>query len=257
MKDNYDIALAEVLRHEGGWSDHRLDPGGPTQRGVTLKTLAAWRGRPVSRAELMALGARETAEIYRALYWDAVRGDDLPAGIDLAVFDLAVNSGPRRAVTLLQRALGVTPDGALGPLTLAAARGADPARLAAALAEARRGFLRRLAGFAIFGRGWERRVAAVTARAVAITGAAPPKPSPAPVSTSKKENFMDGLKSILGSRTVLSNIVGLAALAFSALGFQTSGVDTGALTDAILQAIAAGGFIASTVFRVLATKKLV
>ncbi len=111
MKANFDAALDFVLRQEGGWSDHPLDPGGATNRGITRATLAQVRGRPVSKAELMALSLQETAAIYRRLYWDAAACDALPSGVDLAVFDLAVNSGPRRALLLLQEALEVPGDG--------------------------------------------------------------------------------------------------------------------------------------------------
>ena len=94
---NFDRALTAVLRHEGGYVDHPSDPGGATNLGVTRATLAQWRGRAVSKAEVKALTRAEAAKIYRALYWDEIAGDALPAGLDFAVFDYCVNSGPGRA----------------------------------------------------------------------------------------------------------------------------------------------------------------
>ena len=94
---NFEASLAAVLKHEGGYADHPSDPGGATNLGVTRATLTRWRGRPVSKAEIRALTRAEAAKIYRALYWDEIAGDVLPAGLDFAVFDYCVNSGPGRA----------------------------------------------------------------------------------------------------------------------------------------------------------------
>lgn len=258
MKSSFDTALDHVLRHEGGWSDHPLDPGGATHRGITRATLARVRGRPVSKAELMALTDAETAVIYRRLYWNAVAGDALPAGVDLAVFDCAVNSGPRRAALLLQQALGVSADGIVGRATLAAAERVAPAALIRDLQARRLAFLRRLPTFAVFGRGWSRRVAEIERAALVLAGgpatAIPLSPAKRP---STQETDMTGLKSILASRTVLANLVGLASLGLAAAGFDTGSVATDSVVDAALSAVTGASFIASTVFRVIATRKLV
>jgi len=164
---NFDRALTLVLQSEGGYADDPRDPGGATNRGITRATLARWRGRPVSKAELRALGRAEAAAIYRALYWDALRGDDLPAGLDIALFDYGVNSGPARAARTLQAVLGVAVDGIVGPRTLAAARAAPPERLVRAICARRLGLLERLRHFAVFGRGWRARVARTEAAALA------------------------------------------------------------------------------------------
>jgi lysozyme family protein len=106
--------------------------------------------------------------IYRRLYWDVVRADELPPGLDLAVFDLAVNSGPARAAKMLQAALGVEADGIVGPVTLAAARAADAAQTVRRFTKARLGFLGRLAAWSVFGLGWRRRVLAVEQEALRL-----------------------------------------------------------------------------------------
>src|SRR6185312_13596846 len=111
--------LDAVLRQEGGFADNPLDPGGATNLGITRATLARWRRVSpwwkLPASEVKALARPEAAAIYRALYWDRCNADRLPAGVDLAVFDFAVNSGPDRAVTMLQQEVGAVPDGLIGP----------------------------------------------------------------------------------------------------------------------------------------------
>jgi len=271
----FDRALALVLEREGGFVNHPLDPGGATNRGITRATLARVRGRPVSVAEIMALSEAEAAAIYRARYWEAVAGDALPDGIAIAVFDSAVNSGPGRAARLLQRALGVRDDGIIGPMTVAAARGSDEAATIRTFTQLRLGFLGRLPTWPIFGRGWRRRVEAIekAALAVAARGSAAPPAAPAsppampaghgiPSPASKtlqpesKEPSMIDTKSILASRTIWANIVGLASVGLSAFGFKTAGIDTGGIADAILQVVTGTSLVASTVFRVVASKRI-
>lgn len=168
MKQNFASALKAVLAHEGGFSDHPLDPGGMTNLGVTRRVWEEWRGRPVSVKEMASLTPELVAPMYKAKYWDKVRGDDLPAGIDYVVFDAAVNSGPGRAIKWLQGAVGAEPDGALGPKTLAAVRAQIPSVLAKAYGDRRLAFLHDLPTWDTFGRGWAKRVEEV-ARAAAIT----------------------------------------------------------------------------------------
>ena len=162
----FDEALAVVLAHEGGFVQHPRDPGGATKFGITRETLARARGRPVSVDDVRELTAAETAAVYRRLYWDAIRAGEVPPGVDLLLFDLAVNSGPTRALRMLQSVLGVPADGILGPGTLNAVRAADPADVIRRLTRARLGFLARLATWPVFGRGWRRRVLAVEQEAL-------------------------------------------------------------------------------------------
>ncbi len=255
MNSTFDRALDAVLRHEGGYVDHPADPGGATKFGITLATLGDWRGRAVTKADVRALMREEAAVIYRARYWDAVRGNELPSGLDLALFDFAVNSGPSRAISTLQEALGVQVDGRIGPVTMAALGTWDTKTLVAALCERRLAFLRRLATFPLFGRGWTRRVeeiareAKVLAGRGQISGSNDSKPR-------KDEASMDITKTVFSSRTIWANGIGLVALLLSWFGFDTAGIDKSALTDSLFQAVAAISFVASTFFRVIASKKL-
>lgn len=165
-RSNFDACMAEVFRHEGGFVNHPRDPGGATNLGVTHATLRAWRGRPVSVEDVRNLSRDEAKAIYRARYWDAVRGDELPVGLDLVTFDPAVNSGPARGARWLQKALGVTADGRVGPITVDAAQQAAPVATIKDACKRRMGFLRGLRTWDAFGRGWSRRVASVEAVSV-------------------------------------------------------------------------------------------
>jgi hypothetical protein len=118
--------IEALIAREGGYVNHPADRGGPTNYGITRQTLAAWRGRPVTTDEVKCLTRSEAAEIYRASYYFGPGIDSLPAAIQAHVLDIAVNSGPRTSIRLLQRALnrcgaGIKEDGVLGPATRAAA----------------------------------------------------------------------------------------------------------------------------------------
>jgi lysozyme family protein len=175
---SFDRALQLVLKHEGGYVDHPDDPGGPTNLGVTIGTLSAVLGRAATRADVKALTPAKVAPIYRARYWDAVCGDDLPPGVDYAVFDYAVNSGPARAAIALQRLVGVADDGKIGPITLAAVAAKDRKGLISQLCDARLTFLQGLSTWRTFGKGWSSRVLGVRNNALAMAGmSAPVAPS--------------------------------------------------------------------------------
>lgn len=243
----FDRALAVVLKHEGGFVHHPQDPGGPTNFGITLEALSRARGIPASVDDIRELTEAEAAEIYRRFYWEAVRADELPPGLDLAVFDLAVNSGPERAVALLQAVLAVPVDGSLGPVTLAAARSADPVGTIRRLTRERLDFLSRLVLWPVFGRGWRRRVLDVEREAVLLASSSQPQ---------QGTSDMIDTKTILASRTVWANLIGLVALILGLFGFDASSLTAGAFLDALVQCVAAASFVASTVFRILATKQI-
>ncbi|RWD69589.1 glycosyl hydrolase 108 family protein [Mesorhizobium sp.] len=171
MDRNFARALSLVLKSEGGWSDNPADPGGATMKGVTLANFRRYVKADATKAELRRISDDQVAMVYRRFYWDAVAGALLPDGIDYAVFDFAVNSGPGRAAKYLQAVLGVVQDGRIGPATLAAA-GAKPAGVVIdALCDARLAFLEKLPTWPSFGRGWSARVASVRRQALLISAA--------------------------------------------------------------------------------------
>lgn len=161
----FDACLPLILAHEGGYVDHPRDPGGATNLGITLDTLSAHRGRRVSKADVKALTVAEAGAIYQHNYWFPIHADELPAGLDYMLFDLAVNSGVGRARKYLQRAAGVAEDGIIGPATMAAVKARKGLDMVNAVAGYREAFYRGLATFPTFGRGWMRRLNEVTAKA--------------------------------------------------------------------------------------------
>ena len=158
MKENWGAALAAVLHHEGGFVNHPLDPGGITNLGCTKATWEKWCGRPVTEAEMRALSPADVSPLYKEKYWDKVKGDELPAGVDYVVFDTAINSGPGRAAKLLQEAIGTTPDGAIGPITLRAIAAMPAKDVINSFQDRRLVYLQSLPTWPTFGRGWARRV---------------------------------------------------------------------------------------------------
>ncbi len=155
---NWNSCLAFVFSAEGGYVDDPQDPGGATNFGITIAELAQWRGVEVSRQDVQALTKDEAAAIYRANYWKPVNGPGLPGGIDLMVFDAAVNNGAGRSAKFLQQAAGVTQDGWIGPATLQAVSAIPAATLIPQLAEIRNAFYQSLPSFSHFGHGWLARV---------------------------------------------------------------------------------------------------
>lgn len=157
MKENFVPSLKKVLEHEGGFVNHPQDPGGMTNLGVTKRVWEEWVGHEVDEKEMRSLTPEKVGPMYKKRYWDAVQGDDLPAGVDYVVFDFAVNGGPGRATKLLQSAIGTAPDGKIGPLTMAAIRKSDPQDIIQKFAVEREKFYKSLPTFATFGKGWLRR----------------------------------------------------------------------------------------------------
>ena len=164
------VAFEALLKHEGGFVNHPRDPGGMTNLGVTRRVWEEWTSHPVNEADMRGLTPGMVEPLYRDRYWKKVRGDDLPAGVDLAVFDYAVNSGPGRAAKTLQEVVGVAADGAIGPKTMAAIRAADAKATVDRFCDLRLAFLRGLPTWPTFGKGWERRVEDVRRQAKEMVG---------------------------------------------------------------------------------------
>jgi len=165
MNSNFPDAMVALLKHEGGFVNHPKDPGGMTNLGVTKKVWEEWVGHAVTEEDMRALTREKVTPLYKAKYWDKVYGDKLPHGVDLCVFDCAVNSGVSRAAKLLQRAVGVDDDGVIGNMTLTACESISPDLIIQRFSEERMAFLQALPTFATFGKGWSRRVAEVETQA--------------------------------------------------------------------------------------------
>ena len=162
--DNWPRSLALLLKSEGGNDDDKADHGGRTSRGVTQREYDAWRKlQGKATRDVWTANDDEIASIYHSEYWLPLC-DLLPMGIDYLYFDMAVNAGPYKAAILLQRALGVTADGRIGPVTREAIKSANPKTLISAFSNAKADFYRSLHQ-PKFIKGWLNRVAEVQSNA--------------------------------------------------------------------------------------------
>jgi len=164
-KENWDKCFEMVLRHEGGYVNHPKDPGGRTNLGVTQRAWEEYVGRSADEAEMRALTPEIVKPFYKSRYWDRIKGDDLPSGVDYAAYDLAVNSGVGRAAKYLQSIAGVPSDGIIGPKSLAAIKDCPAGEMVDAMCGMRLEFLKALPTWDTFGKGWGRRVAEVEEKA--------------------------------------------------------------------------------------------
>lgn len=166
MKENYAAALKQVLKYEGGYSDHKDDPGGPTMKGITQAVYDSWqRSQNLPTQSVRNISDAAVAAIYKQQYWDKIRGDDLPSGVDFAVFDYAVNSGVSRASKTLQSVVGVTQDGVIGPATIQATK----TYVAMSVTNKRLAFMQSLSIWSTFGKGWAARITDVKNQIIALT----------------------------------------------------------------------------------------
>ena len=168
MQTCYDAALKGVLEHEGGYSNDPGDDGGPTKYGITIWDARSFWKPNATAADVRSMPLSVAKKIYEEKYWDALRCDEMPAGVDYAVFDYGVNSGISRAAKLLQRLLNVSADGKVGSGTLGALRThSDYPKLIHSICDQRLAFLQAAHNksgqplWPLFGRGWAHRVAEV------------------------------------------------------------------------------------------------
>ena len=145
MKQNFDACFAKVIKSEGGYVNDPADRGGETNLGVTVGAWGAYLNRAIQPGEMKALTVETVKPFYRSMYWDKVKGDELPAGVDYAVFDFAVNAGVGRAAKFLQRSVGAVDDGVIGSGTLGLVAKADPAKLLGNFADQKQRFYNGLA----------------------------------------------------------------------------------------------------------------
>lgn len=164
--ENYDKCLELILHHEGGYVNHPKDPGGETNLGVTKRVYEEWGGTK----DMVDLTVEDVAPIYEKNYWGRTKCDDLPSGLDLCVFDFAVNAGPGRAAKYLQQIIGTTVDGGIGPNTLEAVYNyVEEVGVQGMIEEyqsGRQSYYEQLSTFETFGRGWTRRVNETTEEAI-------------------------------------------------------------------------------------------
>jgi lysozyme family protein len=198
---SYDEALRRLLVHEGGYSNHPSDPGGPTNFGITLRDYRKYLKPGATAADVRRMKLADAQAIYRSKYWDALRCDQLPAGVDYAVFDYGVNSGIGRSGKVLRRVLGLADDShVVTAAVIAAVHKCEPRDLVVRICAERLRFLKALRTWPVFGNGWARRVEEVKSTALQITNAAgmaqstgrQPTPAPGKAITPIERNKQKG-----------------------------------------------------------------
>jgi|TARA_R100001129_G_scaffold178789_2_gene154920 lysozyme family protein len=157
MKENFGKSLQMLLKHEGGYVWHERDPGGETNHGVTRKVYEDWVKRPVEDGEMKKLTHEDVAPIYEKSYWQRLKCDDLPPGLDFFCFDWGVNSGTGRSAKALQGIIGAKQDGGIGPKTLKTLAEHDTKEVLHKMHGVRQDFYEGLSTFDTFGKGWTRR----------------------------------------------------------------------------------------------------
>jgi lysozyme family protein len=177
----YDEALRRLLAHEGGYTNHPSDPGGPTNFGITIHDYRKYVKPNATAADVRAMRVDQAKAIYRAKYWNAQRCDELPAGVDYSVFDYGVNSGIGRSGKVLRRVVGL-PDTThvVTDEVLRAVAKRDPKAIAVAINDERLAFLKRLKTWPVFGTGWGTRVVGVRAVSLRMATERVPFPSIVP-----------------------------------------------------------------------------
>lgn len=158
--------LDEVIKKEGGYVNHPADKGGPTNFGITLAVLTVHRGKKCTADDVKAMSEDEARDIYEDMYYLKPKINLLPDALEPQVFDIAVNSGPGRAIKMLQQVLNLagfecSVDGDIGPKTVHAAQLGYEAMgpyLVNALSEAREAFYQNIVARnpsqKVFLRGW-------------------------------------------------------------------------------------------------------
>jgi lysozyme family protein len=175
MRNNYDQAFEFVVGHEGGLTLDRRDRGNWTSGRVGTGELKGTKygvsAMSYPDLDIKNLTVAQAKEIYKSDYWDRIRADELPDGIDYMAFDIAVNHGPKDAVVWLQVSSGAQADGKIGPATMAAIKKRDPLRLLEEIATLRQLDYSGLKTWGVHGKGWTRRNMSVLLKATIMAGA--------------------------------------------------------------------------------------
>lgn len=174
MNNNYQYCLTQLLKDEGGYTDHPDDKGGPTNYGITIADYRMYVKQNATAQDVKNMTLDQAKAIYKSKYWDKVDGDNLPSGVDYCVFDYGVNSGVSRAKKVYNQFKEIDIPGGLK-------QNRDSVDLINKICDERLRFMHNIRGghdWGVFGKGWQRRVDGVRANSVKLTKGAPPKSIP-------------------------------------------------------------------------------
>jgi lysozyme family protein len=202
VQANYDEALKRVLAHEGGYTNHPSDPGGPTNWGITIHDARLYWKRDADAADVKAMPLDVAKRIYKSKYWDAMRCDELPSGVDYVVMDFGVNSGISRSIKYLEAIAGLPQDGKPDDTLIKAVAHIPVRGLINNFCDNRMAFLKRLKTWPVFGNGWGRRVTECRGAALLMSSKKPaPEPTPnISVGAAVETSFADVFLRLIGWR---------------------------------------------------------
>jgi lysozyme family protein len=165
MNANFDFCFDRIIKSEGGYVWDKDDAGGETNLGVTKQAWSEFLKRPIQDGEMKKLTVSDVKPFYKQMYWDSIKCDDLPSGLDYVVFDFGINAGTKKSAKFLQRAVGAAEDGVIGPATLALVKNIEVPLLINTFTELKENFYNAIVGNNPtqnkFLKGWMNRVASV------------------------------------------------------------------------------------------------
>lgn len=223
---SFDTSTRRVLADEGGYSNDPDDPGGPTNKGITIATYRRYVNPNGTIEDLKRLTVAQAEVVYKARYWDAVRGDNLPAGVDYSLYDYAVNSGVGRAGKVIRRLVGLG-DGAAWADTLAAIKARDPLALVDAIHDERLRFLKSLRTWRKYGGGWQARVNRVRLTSRHLRDPQNSVPAAMPTKATPKKGRIDNINK--GGTTIGAGTGTVASVAVAVHSLDLHGIAIAAL----------------------------
>lgn len=223
MRQTFDTVMNWVFTHEGGYSSDRADPGnwtgGKVGKGQLKGTKFGISAKAYPNLDIRNLTKEQARALYKRDYWDKVKGDDLPAGLDYVAYDAAINSGPAQSAKWIQRAAGVSADGIIGAQTLAAidtaARKNEEALISSATSQ-RLAFLRRLSTWSRYGKGWQRRVDDVLSNSLKLARADTKYLMPTYVAGMERKGRTEDMKALATDDGKAAVGVGIGAVGIAA-----------------------------------------
>ena len=210
MNKSYEVSLQRLLQHEGGYTNDPRDPGGPTNFGITIVDYRKYVKSDANAADIRDMRIDDAKTIYRSKYWDVLRCDELPAGVDYVIFDYGVNSGVARSGKVLRRALGLSDrSNVVTDAVIEATRAVDAKVLIDTICDERLRFLQTLKTWPAFGKGWSHRVAEVRLLALAmVAGTVPVTIAPTQMPQPHVAPIAKGVQKSSASAVIVAGAIG-------------------------------------------------
>ena len=148
-----------ILSWEGGFVNDPRDPGGATNKGVTLATFRSVFGKDKTVKDLKKITDSQWMTIFKTKFWDRYKADSIKdEWITYLLVDWLWTSGPGNAIERVQKFLGLKIDGIVGNVTINKINSYNGKELFTKLWHLRENFIKTRAQYLIYGKGWLRRL---------------------------------------------------------------------------------------------------